>query len=111
MAEFAANQLSLSELLEPVLTVLEGDEVALDRAINEVAETLADCGTLMVDALGRPAHGVTDEQAILIVLDTYIRELLHFGDVEGAADLGDLMDTIHRFGRRRDRKRRGTRAA
>ncbi|SMH39330.1 hypothetical protein [Azospirillum agricola] len=109
MAGRSENRPRFPDLLEPVLTALDGDEVGLDRAINAVAEALADCETLMVDGLGRPAQGMSDEQAVLNALDTYVRVLLHSGEVEGAAAVGDLMERIDRFSRRR--KRRGFRTA
>lgn len=108
MAGYPADRLDLPDILEPVLTAPEDDDAALDAAIGEVADLLAETGTLIVDALGRPAHGVTDEQAVLGAIDTYIRVLLHLGEVEDAAEMGELIDRIHRSERRR-RQRRGWR--
>lgn len=104
-----ADRLSFPDILDPVLDAPADDDDALDEAINTVAEALADSGTLIVDALGRAAYGVTDEEAVLGLLDTYIRVLLHLGEVEEAAELGDVIERIHRFQTRR--KRRGSQKA
>jgi len=109
MAGYPADRLSFPDILDPVLDAPEGDDAALDQAINEVAEALADSGTLIVDALGRAAYGVSDEEAVLGLLDTYIRVLLHLGEVEEAAELGTVIERIHHFQARR--KRRGSRTA
>ncbi len=109
MAGYPADQPSFPDILDPVLEAPEGDDDALDQAINEVAEALAGSGTLIVDALGRAAYGVTDEEAVLGLIDTYIRVLLHLGEVEEAAEMGEVIERIQRFQRRR--KRRGSRAS
>ncbi len=109
MASPSIDRLSFPNMLDPVLRAAEDDDETLEQAINEVAEALADSGTLIVDALGRTVHGVTDEEAVLGLLDTYIRVLLHLGEVEGASELGDLIERIHQV--RKRRKRRGSRAA
>ncbi|WP_353861036.1 hypothetical protein [Azospirillum formosense] len=109
MAGYPADRLSFPDILDPVLEAPEGDDTALDLAINEVAEALADSGTLIVDALGQAAYGVTDEEAVLGLIDTYIRVLLHLGEVEEAADMGEVIERIQSFQRRR--KRRGSRAS
>ncbi|MBP2312855.1 hypothetical protein [Azospirillum soli] len=103
MAGYPADRLSFPDMLDPVLEAPEGDDEALEAAINEVAEALADSGTLIVDALGRPAHGITDEEAVLGLIDTYIRVLLHLGEVEEAAELGEVIERVDRFRRRRER--------
>ena len=51
MAGYPADRLSFPDILDPVLEAPDGDDAALDRAINDVAEALADSGTLIVDAL------------------------------------------------------------
>lgn len=109
MAGYPADRLSFPDILDPVLEAPEGDDAALDRAINDVAEALADSGTLIVDALGQAAYGVTDEEAVLGLIDTYIRVLLHLGEVEEAAEMGEVIERIQRFQRRRNR--RGSRAS
>jgi len=109
MAGYPADRLSFPDMLDPVLEAPEGDDAALEEAINEVAEALADSGTLIVDALGRPAHGITDEEAVLGLIDTYIRVLLHLGEVEEAAELGEVIERVDRF--RKTRMRRGVRKA
>lgn len=109
MAGYPADRLSFPDMLDPVLEAPEDDDSALADAINAVAEALADSGTLIVDALGRAAHGVSDEEAVLGLLDTYIRVLLHLGEVEEAAELGDVIERIHDLQNRR--KRRGSRAS
>ncbi len=109
MAGYPADRLSFPDMLDPVLEAPEGDDEALEAAINEVAEALADSGTLIVDALGRPAHGITDEEAVLGLIDTYIRVLLHLGEVEEASELGEVIERIDRF--RKKRARRGVRKA
>lgn len=109
MIEHTDDRLSFPTILEPVLTVPDGDDAALDDAINAVAEALADSGTLILDSFGHPARGATDEEAVLGLLDTYVRVLLHLGEVEEASDMGDLIDRIHAATRRR--KRRGSPAA
>jgi len=109
MAGYPADRLSFPDMLDPVLEAPEGDDDALEEAINEVAEALADSGTLIVDALGRPAHGITDEEAVLGLIDTYIRVLLHLGEVEEAAELGEVIERVDRF--RKTRMRRGVRKA
>ena len=103
------DRLSFPTILEPVLTAPDDDDAALDAAINEVAEALADSGTLILDSTGRPARGASDEEAVLGVLDTYVRVLLHLGEVEEAAEMGELIDRVHRINHRR--KRRGSPAA
>lgn len=109
MAGYPADRLSFPDMLDPVLEAPEGDDEALEAAINEVAEALADSGTLIVDALGRPAHGITDEEAVLGLIDTYIRVLLHLGEVEEASELGEVIERVDRF--RKKRARRGVRKA
>lgn len=104
MAGHTADRLSLTKLLEPVLTAPDNDDVALDAAINEVAETLAASGALMVDDHGLPAASVTDEAAVIGVLGTYGHSLLHLGHVEAAAQLTELIDRIYRIGRQRRRR-------
>lgn len=103
MMEHTEDRLSFPTILEPVLTAPEGDDSALDDAINEVAGALADSGTLILDSFGRPARGATDEEAVLGLLDTYVRVLLHLGEVEEASDMGDLIDRIQAANRRRRR--------
>ncbi|HYH37613.1 MAG TPA: hypothetical protein VD860_05285 [Azospirillum sp.] len=107
MIEHADDRLSFPTILEPVLTVPDGDDAALDTAINEVAGALADSGTLILDSYGRPARGATDEEAVLGLLDTYVRVLLHLGEVEEASEMGDLIDRIHAVNRRRKRRDAG----
>lgn len=109
MNEHIDDRLSFPTMLEPVLTVPDEDDDALDAAVNEVAEALADSGTLILDSFGRPARSATDEEAVLGLLDTYVRVLLHLGEVEEASNMGDLIDRIHALNRRR--KRRGPPAA
>lgn len=105
----SAERLSFPDILDPVFTAWEMDDAALAEAVNEVAEALADSGTLIVDALGNPAHGITDEEAVLGVIDTYVRVLLHLGEVDEAAALGDLIDRIQRVNRDRKRRRGASR--
>lgn len=109
MMEHGDERLSFPGMLEPLLTAPDGDEAAFDQAINDVAEALADSGTLVLDATGRPAQGATDEDAVLGVLDTYVRVLLHLGEVEEASGMGELIDRVQRVNHRR--KRRGSPAA
>ncbi|HEY0836250.1 MAG TPA: hypothetical protein VGE72_20250 [Azospirillum sp.] len=106
----STDRLAFPDILDPVFTAWEMDDGALSVAVNEVAEALADSGTLIVDALGRPAHGITDEEAVLGVIDTYVRVLLHLGEVEEAATLGDLIDRIQQVNRDRKRRRGPSRA-
>jgi hypothetical protein len=98
MAGHNVRPLSFPELLKPVLTVPEGDDTSLDRAINAVAERLADSGALIVDASGELAQGVTDEDAVVGLIDTYSRMLMHTGRVDEAADLTGLIDRIQHIG-------------
>lgn len=100
---------TLAGVLEPVLTVPDEDDAALAEAIDQVADTMAAAGALILDAMGQPAHCVSDEAAVIGALDTYAYTLLHLGRVDEAADLSDLIDRIHRLGVRRSR--RGSRAA
>ncbi|AWK86651.1 hypothetical protein [Azospirillum thermophilum] len=109
MAGHLDERLAFPTMLDPVLTAPDDDDAALESAINEVAEALADSGALVLDAFGRPAQGATDEEAVLGLLDTYVRVLLHLGEVEEASTIGDLIDRIHRLDRRR--KRRNHRAS
>jgi hypothetical protein len=104
--DHASGGLSFPDLLEPVLDAAEADDDAFDDAVNEVAEALALCEALVLDNGGRPGHGVTDEEAVLSALDTYIRVLLHLGEVQEAADLGDVMERLHTANERRRRPRR-----
>lgn len=100
----APDGLSFPDLLEPVLEAVGSDDAAFDEAVNEVAEALAVCEALVLDNSGRPGHGITDEEAVLSALDTYIRVLLHLGDVQAAADLGDVMERLHSANERRNRR-------
>lgn len=109
MTEYSDDRLSFPSMLEPVLTAADEDDAAFDDAINAVAESLADSGTLILDSSGRPARGATDEEAVLGLLDTYVRVLLHLGEVEEASEMGELIDRLHRLNHRR--KQRGPRAA
>lgn len=106
----SADRLAFPDILDPVFTAWEDeDEAGMAEAVNDVAEALADSGTLIVDALGRPAHGITDEEAVLGVIDTYVRVLLHLGEVDEAAAMGDLIDRIQKVNRDRKRRRGASR--
>ncbi len=107
--DHGGDRLSFPGMLEPLLAASDGGDDAFERAINEVAEALADSGALILDATGRPMRGATDEEAVLGVLDTYVRVLLHLGEVEAASGMGDVIDRVYRVNRRR--KRRGSPAA
>lgn len=97
--------LSFTDLLKPILTVPAGDEAALDDAINAVAEELAVHGALLVDREERPAHGVTDEEAVLGTLAVFGRTLLHQGEFDDALGVADLMERVEERGKRRRARR------
>ena len=97
--------LSFADLLKPILTVPAGDEDALDQAINAVAEELAVHGALLVDREERPAHGVTDEEAVLGTLAVFGRTLLHQGEFDDALGVADLMERVEEHGKRRQARR------
>ncbi len=97
--------LSFAELLKPILSVPTGDETALDQAINAVAEELAVHGALLVDREEQPAHGVTDEEAVLGTLAVFGRTLLRQGEFDDALGVADLMERVEEHGKRRRARR------
>mgnify|MGYP000935719348 CR=1 FL=1 len=103
------DRLSFPGMLDPVLAAAGEDDAALDAAVNAVAEAMADSGTLILDSTGAPARGATDEDAVLNLLDTYVRVLLHLGELEEASEIGELMDRIRALALRR--RQRGARRA
>ncbi|WP_051340434.1 hypothetical protein [Azospirillum halopraeferens] len=110
MADYGNDdRLSFPGMLDPVLAAAGEDDATLDDAVNAVAEAMADSGTLVLDATGAPARGASDEDAVLNLLDTYVRVLLHLGELEEAAEIGELMERVRALSLRR--KRRGFRAA
>lgn len=109
MAGYPGSNTDLGNLLAPLLKAPRGDSVALDAAIDEVADSLAMNGVMIVDAFGRPASGVTDEQAVLGAIDTMIRQMLQDGSLQQAGEYRLLIDRVHRRAaqRRDERRRRG----
>ncbi|HYG88626.1 MAG TPA: hypothetical protein VD978_20465 [Azospirillum sp.] len=99
------GELSYEALLKPILTVPPGDEAALDRAVNAVAEELAVLGALMVDRDERPAYGVTDEEAVLGTLAVFGRTLLRQGEFDDALGVADLMERVEERGKTRRARR------
>lgn len=91
---------ALADVLEPVLNAVEQDDTALTQAVTDVAEALAALGVLIVDRAGQPAHGVTDERAVIGALATYARTLARYGHLDDAIEVGELMDRVDRLGQR-----------
>jgi len=96
--------LPLLDLLEPILDAPEGDESGFDQAIGDVAEALAMSEPLMVDAEGRPVHGVTDEEAVLWMLGAYGNRLMRQGAFDDALGVAALMDRVAEHARRPTRR-------
>lgn len=88
----------LSDLVEPLLKVPEGDDGELVDAVNLVAEAIAALGIAVTDGQGRPLPGVSDKIAVLALLRSYRQELARRGRTEDAVGLGDLARRIERVG-------------
>lgn len=82
----------LGTICLPVVTAT--DDEALQRAVNEVAETLANHGVQIVDKGGNPARGVTDERAVIGALTLCARHMAVCGHLDDATALGEVMDRI-----------------
>jgi hypothetical protein len=95
-----ADGTALADVLEPVLNAVEDDDAALVQAVTDVAEALAALGVLIVDRAGKPAHGVTDERAVIGALATYARTLARYGHLDDAIEVGELMDRVDRLSQR-----------
>jgi hypothetical protein len=98
------TQISLSDVLEPILDGADGSGEALDKAVGDVAEMLAALGVLIVDRSGRPVHGVTDEMAVMGALGTHGQSLVRQGRMEEAMSVTRVMERVSRL--RREPRRR-----
>lgn len=86
----------LSELLEPLLSSAGGDEEALLDAVNLTAEAMAALGTTVLDGKGQPAHGVSDERAVVAALNTHAHHLMRAGRLD---DVVEALQVAERIGR------------
>lgn len=83
-----------SEIVEPLVEAADAEDPAFDDAIVEVAEMLATLGALVTDRDGRPAHGVSDEEAVLGILASHGRDLMNGGSFEEALKIGHVMERV-----------------
>jgi hypothetical protein len=90
----------LSDRIEPLLAVDEDDDDGLGEVINQVAEALAALGFAIVNRQGRPLSGVSDERAVVAILEAYVAELAKLGRNEEAVIVTDLARRVGRLGRR-----------
>jgi hypothetical protein len=83
-----------SDLIEPLLNAAEMDDMRLRHAINLVAEAMAALNVTFQDERGRPVPGVTDEMAVLALLQLHYRELAGVGRLDEAVAVTELADRI-----------------
>jgi hypothetical protein len=88
----------ISDLIEPLLRVSERDEREILDAVNLVAEAIAALGITITDREGRPLPGVSDESAVLVLLQCYRQHLVRRGRMEDAVGLRDLARRIAELG-------------
>jgi hypothetical protein len=83
-----------SDLIEPLLNAADMDDTQLRHAINLVAEAMAALNVTFLDERGRPVPGVTDELAVLALLQLHYRELTGVGRLDEAVAVTELADRI-----------------
>ncbi|QJE73180.1 hypothetical protein HHL28_08845 [Aerophototrophica crusticola] len=95
------GRICMADLLEPVLNAAEAGEPELARAVTLVAEAMAVLGITVARANGQALPGISDEKAVLYLLQRYRQALASHSQLEEALALRDLARRIERLERAR----------
>lgn len=97
---------SYGEIVEPLVGAADADDPHFDKAVVAVAEMLAILGALVTGRDGRPAHGVSDEEAVLGILASHGRALMNDGSFDEALRISQVMERVEASKGRRPAPRR-----